>query len=516
MSSYLCLSVTFLDPTFHGRADGGAPEWPPSPLRLFQALTAAAMTRWREGPDAERAAHALRWLGRQAPPVIVAPPAEQGRPYRLSVPNNAMDVAARYWARGNESAKDAQPATHRTMKPVRPTRLRGAAPVSYLWRQPADPPGEASGHAEFLSGAARHLVALGWGVDLVAGDGQVLTERQAEGLPGERWRPAGGPGPNALRVPVEGTLAALGERYAQSLGRVAGRTLIPVPPLTAFREVVYRRDGDRAALPFAAFQLLTLDAARFQPYSPARQTIAVAGMLRHATAAAARAAGRAEDWVNSFVLGHGGGPSGQARGEAADNRFTYLPLPTVEERGRAGGPKRFVVGSIRRALVVGPPGGTGEATAWARRALSGRELLPANARTPGALLSLIPDSDGRLRHYVGASSAWSTVTPVVLPGYDDAQPGKAERLLRRAIRQAGFRETWARDVEVELRRVGFREGLDPATRYGPPAYLKGYPRYHVRVRWRDPAGQPLSVRGPVVLGAGRYCGLGLFAAEEER
>ena len=41
MSNQLCISVTLLDGRFHGRGDGGVPEWPPSPLRLFQALVAA-------------------------------------------------------------------------------------------------------------------------------------------------------------------------------------------------------------------------------------------------------------------------------------------------------------------------------------------------------------------------------------------------------------------------------------------------------------------------------------------
>ena len=38
MSDYLCITVRFLQPYSHGRGDGGEPEWPPSPLRLFQAL----------------------------------------------------------------------------------------------------------------------------------------------------------------------------------------------------------------------------------------------------------------------------------------------------------------------------------------------------------------------------------------------------------------------------------------------------------------------------------------------
>src|SRR5262249_27377507 len=83
---------TLLEPEFHGRGDGGAPEWPPSPLRLFQALVAAAAAGWRGGADGDAARPALRWLEARQPPVIVAPGHLAGRPFRLSVPNNDLDV----------------------------------------------------------------------------------------------------------------------------------------------------------------------------------------------------------------------------------------------------------------------------------------------------------------------------------------------------------------------------------------------------------------------------------------
>jgi CRISPR-associated protein Csb2 len=509
MTSYLCLSVAFLDPEFHGRRDGGELEWPPSPLRLFQALVGTSAARWGERQHLDHAAPALTWLASQPPPIIVAPPGVAGSPYRLSVPNNAMDIVAKAWGRGNETGKgDANPATHRTMKTVRPTRLVREEPVSYLWELPADPPADVLGHVEVLSVAARQVFALGWGVDLVAGNGRVLTAQQADALPGDWWRPTGGHGAVSFRVPVEGTLAALADRHERFLGRLSGDGFTPVPPLTAFREVGYQRDTEPVARPFAAFQLLTLDAGGFQPYSSTRQTVAVAGMVRHTIRTAARAAGWSQDRIATFVLGHGDGPSGQARGARADSRFIYLPLPTIEERKTKDRSKAFVVGSIRRVLVAGPA----DAIAWARRALSGRELNPTDDRTRGALLSLIPESDGRLRHYVGTSAVWSTVTPVVLPGYDDAQSEKTERLLRKAIEQAGFSGTLARHAGLEWRRVGFLPGLDPATGYDPPAHLRGHPKYHVRLHWRDTARHSVPVRGPIVIGAGRYYGLGLFVA----
>ena len=136
MSSHLCFSIQFLSGLFHGRRDGGEPEWPPSPMRLFQALVAASAAK--SGDEfAERAAPALRWLEQQPPPLIVAPPATVTTPYRLSVPNNAMDIVGRAWARGNLYGDgDANPATHRAMKTVQPLRLVGGDAVHYLWQLP--------------------------------------------------------------------------------------------------------------------------------------------------------------------------------------------------------------------------------------------------------------------------------------------------------------------------------------------------------------------------------------------
>ena len=60
-------------------------------------------------------------------------------------------------------------------------------------------------------------------------------------------------------------------------------------------------------------------------------------------------------------------------------------------------------------------------------------------------------------------------------------------------------------IRPEYRTAGFRPGLDLSNRYELPPMK--FPRYHVRVRFPQP------VRGPLAIGAGRYRGLGLFAAE---
>jgi len=92
MASNLCLSVRFLAPVFHGRRDGGEPEWPPSPMRLFQSLVNAASARWRGVSLAPHARVSLEWLEKQTPPLVIAPKAMTTSGYRLSVPNNSMDI----------------------------------------------------------------------------------------------------------------------------------------------------------------------------------------------------------------------------------------------------------------------------------------------------------------------------------------------------------------------------------------------------------------------------------------
>ena len=83
----LRVSVTFLDPAFHGSGDQGRPEWPPSPLRMFHALIAAAARRYAPSvPD--RIVESLQWLEAQAPPVIVAPGVRKGLARGVAVPNN--------------------------------------------------------------------------------------------------------------------------------------------------------------------------------------------------------------------------------------------------------------------------------------------------------------------------------------------------------------------------------------------------------------------------------------------
>lgn len=467
MLDNLCITIRFLQPYSHGRGDGDEPEWPPSPLRLFQALAAAAAARWNERARLAYAVPALEWLERQpAPGVVAAPGIPSEVKYRLYVPDNVGDKVAKSWRGGNPNASIAD---YRTEKDVRPTHLNGEA-VHYFYPI-AD--GEFEKHRETLIAAARSVTHLGWGIDMVAGDAAVIGDDEAAKLAGERWRAEPGSGGTPLRVPKTGTLKNLMEKHEAFLNRLSDDGFKPVPPLRAFDVVSYRRDTDPVPRPWVAFRILSADPDddRNPSFDTARKTKDVAAWVRCATGKVCK------DWddVASFVHGHDAADNAkQLKGEEADKRFMYLPLPTINHALNR-------VECIRRVMIAAPPGCQKQID-WIRRRLPGEEL--SRDGEAFGMLGILPASDWVVRQYTRESRVWSTVTPVMLPGFDDPggirrrlrnrEPDKAmsadeksrrvdelhgrvHTLLMKAFEHAGF--TPAAIAGLDWRDVGFRAGV---------------------------------------------------------
>lgn len=511
MSDHLLLSFRFLSPWFHGRGDDGEPEWPPSPLRAFQALVAAAA---RAG-TLESTRAALQWLEQRPPPLVVASDATKATSgYRLSVPHNAMDLVARQWARGDEG----NASEHRAMKNVRPHRLPEDGEVHYAW---ALAPGEGRENAEGLIAAARNVVALGWGIDLIVGDGALIDGARLVGLarePLKTWEPRVD-GEKHLRAPVGGTLGDLARRHEAFLGRtsLADPTLRPPPALSTFAITRYARSDERPRPRVATFTLMHVESDSLRAFDTARKGMVVAGMLRHALRTAAERAGWTEERVRGTVLGHGDGQ---------EPRLLLVPVPSIEWRQGRG----EVVTAVRRALVLSTDARSQDVV-WAERSLGGAELIDEDTGRCVALLAASAPEDRALRRYLDEAVNWATVTPVVLPGLDD--PGglrerlrharnaaeqkqilerltrRREGLVRKSLRQAGFAEELVFGAQVETREVGFFAGLERASRYAVPQHLKPFPRFHARITWAKP------VAGPLCVGRGRFSGLGLFASHDD-
>jgi CRISPR-associated protein Csb2 len=483
---------------------------------MFQALVNAAAARWNERMRLEYAVPALTWLAKQSAPTVVASvgiPSEVK--YRTFVPDNTGDLAAGAWSRG-----DTTRIVKRTEKDVRPTHLKGEA-VHYLYPI-ADSDSDFAKHRETLTSAARSITHLGWGVDMVVGNASVISDDEVAKLNGERWQPSPDTAGTRLRVPCAGTLDALTNKHDAFLNRLAKEGFTPVPPLTAFDTISYRRDTEPASRLWVAFHIASVDPDQpnlaFEVTTRCRD---VAAWVRHATAQVC------DGWpwsdFASFVHGHTANGN-RLKGECADERFMYLPLPSIERRDSG-----HHVGLIRRVLIATPPGFQ-DRIDWIRRRMPGQELV-WGTRVVGLLNNLSP-SDWVLRQYTGEGSVWSTVTPVVIPGHDEAAPQiiarrarlaedeparrrvheqaneRTDQLLRKAFEQAGLPAELVRAAVLEWRSVGFRSGVETVRHYQLPDTLSGRPTYHVRVRF------PVALRGPLVVGAGRYRGFGLFSKEE--
>ncbi|OFW05209.1 MAG: type I-U CRISPR-associated protein Cas5/Cas6 [Acidobacteria bacterium RIFCSPLOWO2_02_FULL_68_18] len=489
-------------------------------MRLFQALVAGSRAGWRNGrwtgKDGNELRTAFEWLERREAPEIVAPEAHKGAAYKFFVPNNDSDQKFERQDRLTE-------------KIVRPHRLATSVNdadrphiIHYVWSIGDLEWSSSRPHAEVLCREARHLMALGWGIDQAAGDGQILTTAEAAALRGIRWRAWRGasPGRQCLRIPQAGSLSDCELVHTSFVNRVRiarrGRAAVleyaPAEKLRCFDTVVYLPVGQMPPRHYAAFDLP--DGVAFRQES----TIEVAAMLRSLVCDDVRYRNR-QDFSEQFpgveldvyLAGHIANTPDRRKNQP--QRFSYLPLPTIGHQ--------HADGMIRRVLIAEPSGGHGAYARWADQRLRGQSLRDKDGHERGVLLDAWRrSSSGMLDRYVAQSTSWATVTPVILPGFDDfrgvrtnkrEQPTKAERLFLKAVEQSGVPLEAVRDVT--LRRAPFWPGSQHPASYRRPDYLdspknRRFSAWHACLTFREP------VTGPLAIGAGRHIGLGLFAIWE--
>lgn len=461
MTRYLVITVRFYDHRYHGQLGDGQVEWPPAPFRLFQALLAGT---GRSGGPSEEEKQALRWLEEQPPPLIRAPLPEGTGRLLLFVPANQADEAldrqnrlTGKLARYVFFPPDAWPEVH------------------YIW-----PLGDSKFPSQ-LALLSQRLVALGWGVDQASAQARDLGDQEIQELPGTLWRPAGqGPPEAPLRVPVPGSLDDLLSAYETWRDRLPEpRRYRPPRPPRVFATCAYLPESALPHRPFAVFRLPEGLAFRQE------NTVKVAAMVRGLAIHAAQQDGLPE--AETFVAGHVGGA------RETPPRFSYVPLASI------GHP--YADGLLRRVLVAEPFGGDGSRAQWVGRALHNAVLTDEEGNQLGRL-RVMESLDGVVRCYWGPGRRWNSVTPVVLPGFDDRKPEKALKLLREALAHAGIPENAV--VDARLQKAPFWSYSSHPRRYFCPEYLRGLPRWHVQLVFAEP------VRGPIVVGAGRHVGLGLF------
>lgn len=468
------IAVTFLTARYHGG------EWPPSPLRLFQAMLAGVMT----GGNREYrtvAGEAFAWLERQKAPLVVAEEAVPLQAYRISAPNNDFDIAAKAW----NSGKEYDTAKLRTMKTVKPHGLeREHNHVHYVWTVEGEPEARVMSG---LRGAAQRMHTLGWGIDMAYADADVIGDDAVEALAGTRWIPADRGG-SSLAVPVPGTLDDLEATYERFTRRASGKGVDPNTRPSTYRFQAYRR-GESLERPHADFSLRLGEEAGRPPEW--HETMIVSAWMRHAAGNAMEEEGEDPAWIHSYVMGH-------VEKGAEGQRLSYVPLPSI---GHA-----HADGRVRRVMILEPAGADGRTAGLLRVKLEGAQLHEA-----GVYLEPSEDRDTVWPFYLGRSSGaeqWHTVTPVILHGHNTEKGQlslrKTERLLVQAVRAAGYPDELI--AEMSFQPAPYWGGTEGAARIRVPKHLDGWPRYHVALRFSK------RVKGPVVVGIGRHYGIGLFAA----
>ena len=474
MTRYLLLSIRFLDDRYHGLTDSGdRPEWPPSPFRVFQALIAGNA----RGPTiAESLRHALHWIESLEPPDIFTPQTQAGRALLTYVLNN---VGAR----------------SRAPKTILPTLLNGDRLVQYAWKFDASD-ADSVKYAETIKDAAQHINALGWGIDLAVGNGDIV-----EGLPPltehrVHYQPA-----NVdfswgldLRVPRRESLLSLERTYADFLKRYESPGFTKLESAGAIYDLCRYVVG--ASRPNVAFRFVNADgdavSVRHQMITP------LVGLVRGLANHSDVVASLGQDVIDREIKGH---PR-----ESTSERVSILPLPTIRNGPINDG------GRIRRLMLAQPYESNGMLCARLGRLFDGQELtaFSEDNRFPTIFLERIARRDPVLPFYTGVSRIWTSVTPVLLPGYDDRREhrgdhqkrlARAEQLAHKALKQAGI------DIPVcvELSRVPYWTGSQHVQSYSPREKLSHYPRWHMMLTFERP------LAGPLAIGAGRHCGFGVFA-----
>lgn len=488
MVEHLVLTVRLHDRRYHGMP---VDEWPPAPARVFQALVAGVA---RGTELAARYAEALGWLEGLPPPVIAAPFARLGARVDLFVPNNDADLEG---------------GAARTSKSVQPRLIEGDPSVIYAWQLV-----DGRGGASDVIAAAEQLYQLGRGIDMAWSFGEVIDDDELASRfarhRGGLHRPATRGHEHTLPCPIPGSLASLIRRHrtprlrAEGEGRNA-RMLFVNAPKPRFASISYAERRQEAIFE------LRQRAAEDRPWPwPMFRVAALVQRLRDAAAEQLRSAlpGSRDAIDAAFGSASMDGP------EESAPRIHLMPLPSIghHEVDRA----------IRRVVVEVPdPCPLSPAdVAWAFAGLEPAD--PVTGEVDPFVLTRSSDTEMLDRHYRWPTRRFRSVTPLVLPvaakrrriepsrqreEAKTATERAREHLLaidavRVALRQAGVR---ARLIGARVQREPFEPRGIRAERFAPESGFEKERLWHVDLELDR------HVEGPLLLGDGRFVGLGLMA-----
>lgn len=532
--------------------DRGKPEWPPHPSRLFSALVATATDDEEATPASRRA---LEWLEQQGAPRILASVAESRSVFASYVPENtprvlgswskqeekldaAMAALAEAEARGDETVRRLQTAAdkarakldeqiasasrddgehhpsacskacemlpaHRGKQPrMLPSVTPHAPRVRYVWSDAAPDVAVTTALAEL----ARGVVRLGHSSSLVAC--RVVGETTNDDALAA-WIPSDS-GDEMLRTVEPGQLSRLERAFTRHRGfeprvlparhqryRPPEEARTRTPERSVFGEWLVLREiaphrGRRLGIQLSRTEDITR---------------ALRGALLH----------HADDPLPAVLSGHT--PDGRPLERP---HVAYLALADVAARRsrETGATLDVASGAVLGAALVLPRDIDSSERRAVLRALghwqnAGMQLRMGRA---GAMhLEHIIDRDPRTTldpaKWTRPARRWASVTPVALdenPGdLHSRDPAVAARAAERAeelIARSCERIALPRPAWVQVMRRSLYTAAPAANRFMPfPQKGSGFKRVcvHAELHFDNP------VAGPVLLGAGRYFGLGM-------
>lgn len=517
-------------------------EWPPHPARLFSALVAA----WADADEPDQTEHnALEWLESRDPPAIAASGAIARTVATHFVPVN--DTAIVSSALQNKKAdrvrnlteniqkevieskgevtrnllrlqqrldkeRDVQrqvadignkpPASAELILPDRrgkqerhfPSVTPNEARVTYLWQEVAPK----SIH-KALDQLLQRVTRLGHPASLVAC-------RATHSAPKASWVP--GKGSEHFRSVRSGQLAELERRYAIHRG-ISPRAL-------PYRDVSYEAVGEliaeeRLMEPNTVGDWIVFEFSHDSRAFPSTRIVEVATAMRGAILR------HAEDPTPAGLSGHehGGAPSRAPH-------LAFLPLPYVGSEyadgrllGIALSVPRTLSEGVRQTLyqAIGKWEKGTSAASYPLKLVFGQQgvLRMARLRSPPVLAAL------RAQIWQRPSRRWVSATPIALPKH----PGhlskgsaasraeawqRAEAIVAAACEHVGLPEPTTVEVSVSPYLAGARSAHQfPAfAQSGPSGKSFRRQLVHASVMFENP------VVGPLMLGAGRFFGLGLM------
>ncbi|MQX38254.1 type I-G CRISPR-associated protein Csb2 [Roseospira navarrensis] len=465
---------------------GDAADWPPQPDRLFSALTAS----WAARGEIATERRALEWLEAQAPPRLIHADFEARSVVPVFVPPND----------DSSSSVTILPARRRRQERRFPAAWPADPLVRFVWESDPD-----AATLDALDALARDTSYLGHSASVVRCRAYRETEAPADTQAARRRVY-----PGRLDELV-GCYTGHGDKSRQVRPAPGADVRAPAAPKPAPPASVFGADW----IVFA--------------HAEEPRPDAVAGAMACKALLKTALSGYGTDPVPAWVSGHA--PDGaplttphlaavpllDAGWEHARGRLMGLalvpPRAVTEAVARARDPRAE---TVARADVAVLEEVTGLERALVRALEAGRLTLRLRG---GLVWPLQWDTEAtkqslRPALYTGTADTWATVTPIALDRHPK-KDGDAAEIIADACERIGLPRP---SVVVAHKHSAHRaapsarasSGAPPWTGWRRPESVANRRLTHAVLRF------PEAVAGPVILGAGRFVGLGLCRPLPER